>query len=465
MSAVRAETTQQLDELEILVTEGLGNNTYVLASRGEAVVVDAQRDVDRFIDAARNHGARIRFALETHVHNDYVSGARELASRTGAIVAGPARAGFGFEHLGLAEGDAVEVGSFRLVTMETPGHTPEHCAYLLYRRGSRDPVAVFTGGSLLVSGAGRTDLLGPDPASELAISQRRSLEQLASLPAAVQVLPTHGPGSACSSAPKDTVRTSSVGREQVENAALQGTEPPRASRPPAYFARVSTINRDGPPLIADPSLPPPIGVLDVVVHLGRGGWVIDARSPADFARGHIPGSINVELGPPFAQWAGSVIPMGEPLALVLPQEDEALSRAVTALRRIGFDEVVGYLAGGFERWGASRRSAALLAAIDPEEAARLVLSADWDRLVDVREPSEWEDGHVHGSRLLSLSEVSERLQELPRDVPLTVACAGGKRAAVAASYLARLGYRVRFVAGGGVPQIVRIAADRVADAG
>ena len=182
-------------ELDIVVTPGLGDNTYVATSGGEAAVIDAQRDAARFVDVAEARGATIRYVLETHVHNDYVSGAMELQKATGAEIVAPAGGGYRFPVREVAEGDEIRLGDVRLVAMETPGHTPEHVSYLLYQRGSDVPSAVFTGGSLMVEGAGRTDLLGPDRTDELTRAQYRTLQRLARLTDEVRVLPTHGAGS------------------------------------------------------------------------------------------------------------------------------------------------------------------------------------------------------------------------------------------------------------------------------
>ena len=216
-------TDSQLD-LDLIVTEGLGDTSYLLASDGEALLVDPQRDTDRFMRAAEARTVHIRTVLETHVHNDYVSGAVELAKETGAEIAAPARGGYRFPHRGLQEGEELRLGGLRLVAVDTPGHTPEHLAYIVYGPGSGEPLAVFTGGSLLVGSAGRTDLLGPDRTEELTRAQSATLRRLSDLPDPVRVLPTHGGGSFCVASKAGGDRTSTMGQErEYRSASLPGS--------------------------------------------------------------------------------------------------------------------------------------------------------------------------------------------------------------------------------------------------
>ena len=206
-------------ELDLFVTPGLGDNSYLLSWGDEAAVIDPQRDIERFVEAARVRGARIRYAIETHVHNDYVSGAVELRAATGAEIVGPAAAGYAFAFLPMADGAEVELGDGSLMALATPGHTPEHTSYLLRDADGRQ-VALFSGGSLIVGSAGRTDLLGADRADELARAQFRTMRRLAALPDDVALLPTHGAGSFCASTPPGGERTSTLGAERAGNPAL-----------------------------------------------------------------------------------------------------------------------------------------------------------------------------------------------------------------------------------------------------
>ncbi|MEO5704026.1 MAG: MBL fold metallo-hydrolase, partial [Candidatus Limnocylindrales bacterium] len=249
-------------DLELFVTPGLGDASYLLASGRDAALVDPQRDAWRFLEVAERRGWRVRHVLETHVHNDYLSGALETQAATGAEIAAPARGGYEFPHRAVDEGDFVEIGSLRLTAWATPGHTPEHLAWAVEDLSSSDslatgtPDAVFTGGSLIVGSAGRTDLLGAVLTNALTSDQQRSLQRLAELPDSVEVLPTHGAGSFCSAGPASSSRVSSIGAERFANPtfALAGAAPElfRAQalgdlgRFPAYYAHMAGLNRQGP---------------------------------------------------------------------------------------------------------------------------------------------------------------------------------------------------------------------------
>jgi glyoxylase-like metal-dependent hydrolase (beta-lactamase superfamily II) len=249
-------------DYELFVTPGLGDNSYLLVSAGEAVVVDPQRDAWRFLSAADARKLRVRYVLETHVHNDYVSGALEIRAAAQAEIGAPARGKYEFPHRAMAEGDEIRIGALRIVAWETPGHTPEHIAWLVYEDGRADPVAVFGGGSLIVGTAGRTDLLGPDVADDLTRAQFRSLRRLAALPPSVQLLPTHGAGSFCTASVGSRDRTSTIGDELRSNPALAARDEDSFVRRqleglrayPAYYAHMAGINRAGPPVLG--GLPP-----------------------------------------------------------------------------------------------------------------------------------------------------------------------------------------------------------------
>ena len=210
--------------IEVFVTPGLGDNSYVLLSGDEAVLVDPQRDVWRMLAAAEGRGARVRYVLETHVHNDYVSGAAEARAATATQVAGPADGGFSFPFVPMEEGAELTVGDLRLQAVRTPGHTPEHTSYAVLAPGQERPSAVFSGGSLIAGSAGRTDLLGEDRAEELTRAQFRTMRRFEDLPDATLLLPTHGAGSFCASGPPEEDRTSTIGRERVRNLALRETD-------------------------------------------------------------------------------------------------------------------------------------------------------------------------------------------------------------------------------------------------
>src|SRR6266542_6639920 len=322
-----------MNGVEVFVTAGLGDNSYLVSSEGEAAVVDPQRDAWHFLRAADTKGVRIRAVLETHVHNDYVSGAHELRAATGAELVVPAKGRYQFPHRPAADGHEVRIGDLRLVALATPGHTPEHLAWLVYQGDATTPSAVFTGGSLLVGSAGRTDLLGPELAGELTQAQFATIRKLAALPDEVEVLPTHGAGSFCVASMPATRRTTTIGQERRENLLVRAadedafTEELRSELMawPAYYRHMAPINRAGAAVLGHlpqiPAVPP-----DVLAERARAGaWVVDGRDRDAFAAAHIPGSVNVELNAGFASYVGWMLPFDAPLLLVLPDpQDQSL---------------------------------------------------------------------------------------------------------------------------------------------
>jgi len=449
-------------DLELFHTPGLGDSSYLLASGREAVLVDPQRDAWRFVEAARARGWRIRHVLETHVHNDYLSGALETRAATGAEIVASARGGYEFEHLPADEGDAIEIGSLRVTAWATPGHTPEHLAWLVsdLERGDA-PTAVFTGGSLLVGSVGRTDLLGPALTDALTRDQQRSLQRLSELPASTQVLPTHGAGSFCSAGPAGTQRTSTIGAEEFSNPGLRlaHAEPGEfhdealagLGRVPAYYAHMAALNRRGPRVLGRLILPEALDPAAFEAKAAAGVTIVDARGRKEFAAGHIRGSLNIELASAFSGYVGWLVPFAEPVLLVLPDAPDALAEATTELLRIGYERIHGWLEGGIDSWAASGRAVATypttsMRTLGAERAA----GASDGLLLDVRQPIEWQDeGVVPGSRQIFVADLPGRLGELPPGEPITVFCRSGHRASMAASILERAGREVRLVSEGG----------------
>jgi glyoxylase-like metal-dependent hydrolase (beta-lactamase superfamily II)/rhodanese-related sulfurtransferase len=448
--------------LDVLVTPGLGDSGYVLVSGDEAVVVDPQRDARRFLDAAASHGARIRHVLETHVHNDYVTGALEIREAAGAAVAGPASAGYAFAFTPMEDGTELVVGDLTLTAIATPGHTPEHTAYAVADAGSSTPTAIFSGGSLIVGSAGRTDLLGADRAEELARAQFHSLRRLASFPDATAVLPTHGAGSFCATAPPGERRTSSIGTERAENPALGVTDEAGflrqqlagLDRYPAYYAHIAPINRAGPEVLGGVPIPPARTVDDIVAAMGHGAWLVDGRGGDAFAEAHVPGSLNVPLEDTFASYVGWLVPFGAPVVLLAP-DPAGLVEASTQLFRIGVAPIA-HLEGGLEAWRAAGRATASYPTIDVAGlVAELEAGASGD-VVDVRQPSEWNAGHLARSRHTFVGDVTTELDTFRRDATTTVICASGYRSAMAASLMDRAGLPVRLVPRSGVPRALRM---------
>ncbi|HEX9551446.1 MAG TPA: MBL fold metallo-hydrolase [Candidatus Limnocylindrales bacterium] len=483
-------------DVELFTTEGLGDASYLVASDGEAVLVDPQRDAWRFLDAAGKRGLRVTRVLETHVHNDYLSGALEIRSATGAEIVAPARGLYQFPHLGADEGTIVEVGGLRLTAWATPGHTPEHLSWVVTAAdapGESPPEGIFSGGSLLVGTAGRTDLLGEARVDELSTLQRATLRRLARLPAGTRVFPTHGAGSFCSVGPAAPSRTTTIGQELTGNpvlGAIEGTGFRDAlldglGRFPAYYAQMAPLNRAGPRVLGGL---PPTAMLDPARFAaarfaaavaaaaaagdadasppGAGATIVDGRRRAAFAAAHIPGSLNIELDESFAAYVGWLLPFDAPVALVMPAPvGGAVEEAVTQLMRIGFEHVVGALEGGIDAWQADGRPIASYPTATMDDVYAEAASGSMPPLLDVRQPIEWrDDGVIPGAQTIFVADLPARLGEVPQDRPITVACKAGSRAAIAASLLDAAGVDVRLIAEGGQvgwpERFARIASDR-----
>jgi glyoxylase-like metal-dependent hydrolase (beta-lactamase superfamily II)/rhodanese-related sulfurtransferase len=456
-------------DLEVFQTTGLGDASYLLASGGEAVLVDPQRDAWRFLEVAERRGWRVRHVLETHVHNDYVSGALETRAATGALIVAPARGRYEFEHRAADEGDSVEIGGLRLTAWATPGHTPEHLAWIVSRIDAPAPVngtdkagvqAAFTGGSLLVGTAGRTDLLGSALTGALTNDQQRSLRRLAELPDTAQVLPTHGAGSFCSAGPVSANRVSTIAGERFANPAFRLAEgEPEAfrvealaglGRYPDYYRHMAAINRRGPRVLGRLFLPDALDPAAFEAKAAGGVVVIDGRDRVAFAAAHIPGSLNIELDSAFSGYVGWLVPFGDPVLLVLPDQPDAVPEATTELLRIGYERVQGWLEGGIEAWRDSGRPVRTYATTTMEDAHRERTGGSNDGvLLDVRQPNEWATGVVPGAETIFVADLPEHLGELPQADPVTVFCRTGHRASIAASILENAGREVRLVTTGG----------------
>lgn len=434
-------------ELIPVIDEGLGNSCYVVdLGDGSALVVDPPRDLRGVRAVTRRAGLRIRFAADTHLHADFLSGARQLAHDDGAIVLASAAGQRRFDHRGLVEGDQVDLGGLTLTAVATPGHTDEHMAFLL--GDGFAPVGVFTGGSLIVGSAARTDLLGPERAEELTRAQFGSLRRLARLPAGTAVWPTHGAGSFCS-APPGVRRTSTIGLELATNELLGlGDEDEFVERLlgslgsyPPYFRRLGEVNRRGPAVL-DPATTGRLPGLPVpqVQQLRAGGAVVlDVRPVRDYARAHVPGSISIPLRPQFATWLGWLVAEDANIVVVRgPGQDvaELMWQAVN----IGVERIVGELAGGVDAWAEAGQPTASVRVLRPDE-----LDERW-RVLDVRQDTEFAEGHLpHADHIeLGMLEASQ----LP-DGPTVVMCGHGERAAGGVSLLERAGLRDLAVLEGG----------------
>jgi hydroxyacylglutathione hydrolase len=435
-----------------IVDEGLGNSAYVVElGDGRALVMDPARDPTSYLQLARWRRLRIGYAAETHLHADFLTGSRELAAAAGAQILAPRASRLGFAHQGLEDGQEVDLGGLTLRALATPGHAPEHASYLLLDAGR--PLAVFSGGALLVGTVARTDLAGPELTEPLARAAYWSLHQrLLSLPDELAVYPTHGAGSFCS-APVGGERTTTIGAERRHNRLLAAPDEDAfvgellagfGSYPP-YFLRLRDRNRVGPGLLGrDWKVLPLLSTDQVQQHLASGRLVIDARPITAFAAGHIPGALSIELRPQFASWLGWLVDDTLPLVVVL-DDDQDRGELARQCRTIGYDRLVGELAGGMAAWRAANLPQAQLPVIEAER-----LDDQPGVVLDVRQASEVADGHLPGALAVELGALAgDRLPaQLPQG-PVSVMCSHGPRAMTAASLLARAGHKDLSVVHGG----------------
>jgi glyoxylase-like metal-dependent hydrolase (beta-lactamase superfamily II)/rhodanese-related sulfurtransferase len=428
---------------------GLGDQTYLLTHQGKGVLVDPQRDIDRFLRAAAAHDVDLRFVLETHLHNDYVSGGEQAALRTGAELVLPAAAAAAYRHTPAFHLEEIDGGGgLTIRPIHTPGHTPEHTSYLVIIDG--EPVAVFSGGSLLVASAGRPDLLGPERARSLARLQHISLRRLAALPPGIGLFPTHGEGSFCTVTGAGRL-TSTIGAEVEHNPLLAiddgekfADELLAAPMPiPAFYRHMGPANTLGVPPMP-PVTVPALGPDDVPA----ASHVVDIRPRRAQARGMLPGSLGIELADDFASWAGWLLPYQEPITLVAePGQDVA--EAVTQLAQIGIDTVQGVVR---DPGAAATQTYELL---DLGTFVERLAQPD-AQLLDVRMPSEWRQARVAGAAERFMPDLFSQgiPAELDQGRPVLVACGTGRRASIAAGHLARRGYRPAVLTDAGIPDVV-----------
>ena len=426
----------------------LAHASYMLGSGGEAAVVDPQRDVDIYLQAAQEQGLKIRHIFETHLHADFVSGHKELAARTGANIYIGERAGARFAHVPLRDGSEVSFGDVRIIALETPGHTPEAvCLVVRDAAKSPEPALVLTGDTLFIGDVGRPDLSKQYTAQQLAAMLYDSLhEKLLRLPDNVLVYPAHGAGSLCGRNMRAD-RFSSIGTERLTNPALQVSSredfvqqltanlPPR----PAYFVQDAELNREGAPALEElPSLPV-IAPARLRTLIEEGANALDTRSSEQFAAGHVPGSINIPLQGQFATWAGIVLGLeGRPV--LIAESPEKIAESRMRLARVGIEECIGCLPGGVEEWKQTDLPLATLPQIAVTDLCGK-MNGHGLQVLDVRRESEWQAGHIEGAQLWPLDRFASELPQLDAESPLAVHCKSGYRSAIASSLLLRAGYR------------------------
>ena len=422
----------------------LAHASYLLASDGEAVVVDPQRDVEIYLQAAAEKGFQIRHIFETHLHADFVSGHKELAARTGAQIYIGAKARATFPHVALHDGFELRFGGAKITVLETPGHSPESiCLLLTDEDRSARPWAVLTGDTLFIGDVGRSDLSPEHTPSELAGLLYDSLHnKLMTLPDDVVVYPAHGAGSLCGRNMR-AERSSTIGTERLTNCAL--TIPNReqfireltSNLParPEYFLKDAQINREGATPLAELPELPRVSPQAVDALIRDGVVALDVRPGDQFARAHVPGSINIALSGQFASWAGAVLGLTARPILIAETADQ-VREARVRLARVGIDAERGFLAGGIPAWTQAGFKTDSL----PQMAVRELYAHQGIPVLDVRRRSEWTAGHIQGARLWPLDQFSSMLPALDKGSTVAVHCKSGYRSMIACSLLRKAGY-------------------------
>lgn len=453
--------------------EGIAQASFLVgcAKTGEAVVVDANRDVDQYIDAAAADGLRIVAVTETHIHADYVSGSRELAQRTGArlYLSDEGDAEWKYAFAGqpnvtlVRDGDSIRVGNVRLDVVKTPGHTPEHIAFVLFDEpASPDPLGAFTGDFIFVGDVGRPDLLERAAGFEGTMEKGArvlfdSLKRFTSrMPDTLILWPAHGSGSACGKS-LGGVPLSTLGYERTANWALKvASESDFVDAvlsgqpdPPVYFKEMKRINKEGPAILDGFRMPGRIGGSAIDGLLAQYATILDVRPAGEAATGFVPGTLNIPTDRAFTNWAGWLVAYDRPIYLVASGEDQVRS-AVRGLQLIGLDDVRGWM--GTDALRAYERTRGLLTTIDQIGPAELAKRGDDASLavLDVRARSEYVEGHVPGAMNFPLGFLDREAGSVPRGKRLVLSCAGGARSAIGASVLAKHGFDSLSILAGGL---------------
>jgi hydroxyacylglutathione hydrolase len=434
----------------------IAHSSYILAGKTSCAVVDPQRDVELYIEQAREMGLTITHIIQTHLHADFVSGHMDLARETGAKIYAPRSAECKFDHVPLDEGDVLEIEHVHLRVLETPGHTPEHVTYVVTdtSRGET-PIGAFVGDTLFVGDVGRPDLF-PDQALELAGKLYDSLhDKLLRLPDYCEVYPAHGAGSLCGRSMGAKYLTA-IGYERCYNPALQlGREDfirsLTSDMPPApdHFGRCSDINRDGPAVLAELPALEELRPAQFRKRMADADVeVVDVRTYTAFASLHVPGAWHLDLNGNFPTFAGWVLPTDKQFLLVADDYSDALTATLWA-RRVGVDHIAGYLAGGMAAWATAGLRTSDIHLVSAEDLHDRVTGTSNIVLVDVRAPLEFEDSHIDGAINIPAPDLRTRYSELDPDKPTFLVCSTGNRSGLAASILKRHGFReVHNVAGG-----------------
>jgi hydroxyacylglutathione hydrolase len=426
----------------------LAHASYMLASEGEAVVVDPQRDVELYLKAAAEHGVTIRHIFETHLHADFVSGHKELAARTGAKIYMGAQAGATFPHVAVSDGFELKFGKAAIRVLETPGHTPESiCLVVMDDEKSPSPWAVLTGDTLFIGDVGRPDLSPRHTPAQLAALLYDSLHgKLMKLADNMLVYPAHGAGSLCGKNMR-AERSSTIGTERLTNYALQiksreefvaqltSNLPAR----PEYFQKDAEINRTGAAALSDLPALRAIAPRELQTMLKDGEIALDVRPCEEFAAGHVPGSVNIALSGQFASWAGTVLGLAAHPVLIAAS-DEQLEEARLRMARVGIEVLNGYLRGGVAAWAQSGLPLAIISQMTVEELSAQLQLGDV-QVLDVRREPEWDAAHIEKANWWPLDNFKVSPPEMDHDATIAVHCKSGYRSMIASSLLQRAGFR------------------------
>jgi hydroxyacylglutathione hydrolase len=447
--------------------KGLSHYSYAVGckSHGEVAIVDPRRDIDVYLQYAAAQGVRVAYVLETHIHADFASGARELAERTGArLVLSALDRGelyeVQFPHEALQDNQPIVLGSARLVSRHTPGHTPEHMSFLVFdtARTAETPMMMLSGDFVFVGSLGRPDLLGEEAKRGLAGRLYESVQRLADLPDGLEIHPAHGSGSMCGAGMSDRPM-STLGFERLANPYLRSglgreafVEKILTNVPPfpPYYRRMKEVNSKGlPSLNGLPGLSP-LPLDEFKARVDRGEVIIDLRDQLSFGGGHIPNAFGIGAGQNLSTWAAWVVPYDTPILLVSDVEAE-IEPAVRALVRVGLDTVEGYLAGGMAAWSAAGLPASPVPQLTPAELRDRLSRGERIRVIDVRAASEWNAGHIEGAQHIMGGLLADRAGELKTsDAAVALICGAGYRSTVAASVLERAGVRPVYNVTGGM---------------
>ncbi len=438
--------------------KGLAHISYLVAGSDTCAIVDPRRDVQIYIDAAKERGVKITHILETHLHADFVSGPLDLAEKTGAPIYIPKSGNAEFDHLPVAEGDEFEIEDMKFKVLETPGHTPEHVSYVVTdtSRGE-EPAAVFCGDTLFVGDVGRPDLF-PNMAEKLATKLYDSLhEKLMKLPDHCQVYPLHGAGSLCGRA-MGAMRLSTIGYERKYNAPLQIKDRQEFIKsltnnmPPApdHFGRCTEINRAGPqPVHKTPKLESLSPKEFQKRSKAKDTIVLDIRRYSKFGGLHVAGAYHIDIGGNFATFAGWVLPPDKDILLVADNENLA-HEAKVWMQRVGLDRVVGWLEGSMFEWSTAGLPSSHIPIISSQELHEKITRGDSFQLVDVRAESEYKQGHISGAINIPAPDLRTEYKKLDPEMPTVLICSTGHRSSLASSLLAQKGFKKLYNTAGGM---------------